>query len=272
MTMERLQAHYGFTRMPFGRNLAPGMLHRHEAHNQAVARITWCVQHNGLGVVTGEVGAGKTVAVRAALAGLDPTRHTIIYLPNPAVGVRGLYTHIVASLGGTPSFYLATLVAQTSDLIAGEAAERGRSPVLVIDEAHLLDHDQLEAIRMLTNHDMDSDCPFATLLIGQPTLRRRINLGVLAALDQRITLRYAMPGMIDTETASYLRHHIGLAPLTELGPGVSGFAGRVWLRVRTFRLRDWTRHAAGAGFPGGGEGRFAGADRRPVGAVPAAWS
>jgi len=211
MTMERLQAHYGFTRMPFGRNLAPGMLHRHEAHNQAVARITWCVQHNGLGVVTGEVGAGKTVAVRAALAGLDPTRHTIIYLPNPAVGVRGLYTHIVASLGGTPSFYLATLVAQTSDLIAGEAAERGRSPVLVIDEAHLLDHDQLEAIRMLTNHDMDSDCPFATLLIGQPTLRRRIKLGVLAALDQRITLRYAMPGMTDTETASYLRHHIGLA-------------------------------------------------------------
>jgi len=211
MTMERLQAHYDFTRMPFGRNLAPGMLHRHEAHNQAVARITWCVQHNGLGVVTGEVGAGKTVAVRAALAGLDPTRHTIIYLPNPAVGVRGLYTHIVASLGGTPSFYLATLVAQTSDLIAGEAAERGRSPVLVIDEAHLLDHDQLEAIRMLTNHDMDSDCPFATLLIGQPTLRRRIKLGVLAALDQRITLRYAMPGMTDTETASYLRHHIGLA-------------------------------------------------------------
>jgi hypothetical protein len=41
-------------------------------------------------VITGEVGAGKTVAVRAALAGLDPTRHTVIYLPNPTVGVRGI--------------------------------------------------------------------------------------------------------------------------------------------------------------------------------------
>jgi len=40
-------------------------------------------------VITGEVGTGKTVAARAALAGLDHTRHTIIYIGNPAVGVRG---------------------------------------------------------------------------------------------------------------------------------------------------------------------------------------
>ena len=81
--IEKLQAHYGFTRMPFGRDLAPGMLHRHAAHAEAVARIAWCISERALGVITGEVGAGKTVAVRAALAGLDPSRHTVIYLPNP---------------------------------------------------------------------------------------------------------------------------------------------------------------------------------------------
>jgi hypothetical protein len=57
---------------------------------------------------------------------------------------------------------------------------------------------------MLTNHDMDSHSPFACLLVGQPTLRRRIKLGALAALDQRIGLRYAMPPMTADETASYL--------------------------------------------------------------------
>jgi len=71
-------------------------------------------------------------------------------------------------------------------VLAGEAAERGRTPVLVIDEAHLLDHDQLESIRMMTNHDMDSSTPFATILVGQPTLRHSVKLGVLAALEQRI--------------------------------------------------------------------------------------
>ena len=72
--IDKLQGFYGFTRMPFGRTLAPGMLHRHASHAEAVARITWCVGEHALGVVTGEVGAGKTVAVRAALTALDPTR------------------------------------------------------------------------------------------------------------------------------------------------------------------------------------------------------
>jgi type II secretory pathway predicted ATPase ExeA len=58
---------------------------------------------------------------------------------------------------------------------------------------------------------MDSRSPFACLLVGQPTLRRRIKLGVLAALDQRIGMRYNMPPMTSEETASYLRHHLNLA-------------------------------------------------------------
>jgi type II secretory pathway predicted ATPase ExeA len=207
----KLQGFYGFTRMPFGRDLAPGMLHRHAAHGEAAARITWCVSDKALGVITGEVGAGKTAAARAALAGLDQARHILIYLPNPAVGVRGIHHAIVAALGGRPAHGTAALTAQAAGLIATEQAERGRTPVLVIDEAHLLEHDQLESVRMLTNHDMDSAAMFACLLIGQPTLRRKIKLGALAALDQRIAVRYHMNGMTPEETTSYLRHHITLA-------------------------------------------------------------
>ena len=195
MSIQRLQAYYGFTRMPFGRGLAPSMLHRHAGHAEAVARISWCVDQHALGVITGEVGAGKTVAVRAATAALDTSRHVVIYLPNPSVGVRGMLHHVVAALGQVPSFYTATLVPQAAAALAAEHAERGRTPVVVFDEAHLLDNAQLEAVRMLTNHDMDSGAPFAALLVGQPTLRHRLRLGVLAALDQRIAVRYALAGM-----------------------------------------------------------------------------
>ena len=111
--------------------------------------------------MTGEVGAGKTVAVRAATAALDPSRHVIIYLANPTIGLRGMLTHIVAALGHTPAFHRATLAPQAAEALATEHAERGRNPVLVVDEAHLLDNQQLEAIRLLTNHDMDAGSPFA---------------------------------------------------------------------------------------------------------------
>jgi type II secretory pathway predicted ATPase ExeA len=210
--IERLQAHYGFTpRIPFGRDLAPGMLHRHAAAAQAAARISWCISEHALGVITGEVGAGKTAALRAAIASQDASRHTLIYLGNPSVGVRGIHHAIVAALGGVPKPHHATLTPQAMDLLAREHDERGRVPVLAIDEAHMLDSRQLEAVRMLTNHDLDSACPLACLLIGQPTLRRQIKLGILAALDQRIAVRYTMPGLTAEETASYITHHLTLA-------------------------------------------------------------
>lgn len=210
-----LRNHYGFTRQPFGKNLAPGMLHPHAAHGEAAARITWCIGERALGVITGEVGAGKTVAARAAIAALDQTRHTLIYLANPTTGARGICHHIVTALGAVPRFQNAALFPQAADALAAEHAERGRTPVLLVDEAHLLDHGALDLIRMLTNTEMDAASPLACLLIGQPTLRRMIRLGVLAALEQRIALRYAMPPMTAAETASYISHHLKLAGRTD---------------------------------------------------------
>ena len=64
-----------------------------------------------------------------------------------------------------------------------------------IDEAHLLSHDQLEAIRMLTNSNLDSASPAGRPAHRPAHLRRSMKLGVLAALDQRIAVRYAMPPM-----------------------------------------------------------------------------
>jgi type II secretory pathway predicted ATPase ExeA len=209
--IEKLQAHYGFSRMPFGRDLAPGMLHRHASHNEAVARIAWCISERSIGVITGEVGAGKTVSVRAVLAGLDPSRHTVIYLPNPMIGTRGICEEILNAFGQRPSHLASRLFTQVSKALIAEREERGRTPVLVLDEAHLLAYEQLEMIRMLGNTAMDQDSPLACLLVGQPTLRRTMKLAVLAALEQRTSLRYAMPGMTPAETASYISHHVKLA-------------------------------------------------------------
>jgi type II secretory pathway predicted ATPase ExeA len=145
-----LQAHYGFTRMPFGTAIPAEALYASAAHKEAVARLRWLISARGLGVITGEVGAGKTVAVRAATHGLDPSRHTLIYLPNPQVGTRGIHGAIAQALGQTPRFHHATLIPQAEAALAAEADERSRHVIVAIDESHLLDAAQLEAVRMLT--------------------------------------------------------------------------------------------------------------------------
>lgn len=82
-------------------------------------------------MISGEVGAGKTVGVRAALAQLEPSRHQIIYIPDPTITMRGIHTQIVTALGGTPAFYSGVLASQTPVLLAGELDERARLPVVV---------------------------------------------------------------------------------------------------------------------------------------------
>jgi type II secretory pathway predicted ATPase ExeA len=61
--LDRVQSFYGFTRMPFGRDLAPGMLHRHHDHTQTTARIAYGITTRGITVITGEVGPGSHCAL-----------------------------------------------------------------------------------------------------------------------------------------------------------------------------------------------------------------
>ena len=204
-------AHFGLSRTPFGKSIPARDPFPRQAHAEAIARISFCVVESALAVVTGDVGAGKTVALRAAVAGLDPTRHQVIYIANPAFGTRGLYVTIVRALGAQPRYLKAELMAQASDLLAAETAERHRRVVLICDESHLLQPDQLEELRLLTNAEMDSASPFAAILAGQPTLNRQLRMGMFAALDQRIALRYELPGMTEQESAEYVRHHIELS-------------------------------------------------------------
>ena len=203
--------HFGFTRTPFSKTLAPAELFSRQAHQEAVARILHCIAESAVGVVTGEVGAGKTVAARAARASLDPSRHALIYIPNPAIGTRGLYVTVVRALGAEPRFFKAEVMAQAQELLDAEEAERHRRVVIVVDEAHLLAPAQLEELRLLTNADMDSRSPFALILLGQPTLARQLRLGVFAALDQRIATRFHIPPMDLGDGTAYLRHHLALA-------------------------------------------------------------
>ena len=72
------------------------------------------------------------------------------------------------------------LIPKTAELLAAEEHERGRNILIILDEAHLLGTDPLEELRLLTNADPDSHSPFGCLLVGQPTLRRKIKLGTFA--------------------------------------------------------------------------------------------
>lgn len=203
--------YYGFSRTPFSKTLAPAQVLAHPGHLEAVARIRWLIDEQTIGLVTGEVGVGKTLAARCAVADLQASRHTVVYLANPAVGARGIHQHIAYALGVAPRFHRGALIAQSAELLARERDERDKTTVLVIDDAHLLDADQLEQARLLSSDQMDSASLLAVVLLAQPALRRKIRRGSFAALDQRIAVRYHLAPLTGDDTGDYLRHHLQIA-------------------------------------------------------------
>jgi type II secretory pathway predicted ATPase ExeA len=215
VSVDRLAAHWGLTRMPFGKDLPVGALSRHRSFQEAVARVGWAVAQRQLAVLTGEVGSGKTVAVRAALSGLEPARHLPVYTPDPTVAMRGVCSRIAWALGGQPQSYKGMPATQAAKLLAGELDERGRLPILVVDEAHLVSNQELESLRMPTNTDMDTGSVFALVLIGQPTPRRRLKPAVLSAPDQRKGARRQMAAMDAKETARHIHTHLAWAGRSE---------------------------------------------------------
>jgi type II secretory pathway predicted ATPase ExeA len=64
---------------------------------------------------------------------------------------------------------------------------------------------------------MDYQSPVTILLIGQPTLRRRLRIGDMAALEQRVALRYHIPApaLTPAEADGYIRAHLAHAGRTD---------------------------------------------------------
>lgn len=206
--MDPLIVHFGLIKMPFGRDIPVDDLFKHRSHVEATARISYLISEGSIGVITGECGSGKTVSLRSSISSLSSSNYTIIYISNPSIGTRGLYVEIVQALNEVPKFHKFSLISQVNTLFMKEEKEMGKSVVLVVDESHLLDGSQLEELRLLTNCEMDSKSMFSLILLGQPSLKQKLKLSTFKALDQRITMRYAMVAMTRDETKGYISHHL----------------------------------------------------------------
>ena len=103
---------YGFRTMPFSRNIPTADLFPSNGQQELKARLTYLLCERGIGLVTGEVGSGKSTALRAFAEELDPNRYLIIYLANPALGMTGVYRDIATALGLMPAYFKPDMVAQ----------------------------------------------------------------------------------------------------------------------------------------------------------------
>jgi type II secretory pathway predicted ATPase ExeA len=205
------QEYYGFSSLPFSRAMATKDLFVTAAQQELGARLTYLVRERGVGLLTGEIGSGKSTAVRAFTAGLDFNRFLVIYLANPLLGISGLYRDLLLALGQQPPFSRPRMVAGIRAAFSDLLSTKRRAPLLIIDEAHLLSQSMLDQLRLLCADQMDSQTLATLLLVGHPELRRTLQLTVHEAFNQRLSVRYHLDPLDLAETIAYVRHHIRVA-------------------------------------------------------------
>lgn len=208
------QEYYGFTCLPFSKSIATDALFPTAGQKELTARLTYLVRERGFGLITGEIGSGKSTAVRAFTAGLDPNRYFVLYLANPTTGLTGIYRDLLLVLGHEPPFSRPRLVARLREAFADLLTAKRRVPVVILDEAHLLTQPMLEPLRLLFSDQMDSLSLAAVVLVGHPDLRRTLHLAVHEAFSQRLAVRYHLGPLDLGETVGYVRHHVQAAGYT----------------------------------------------------------
>jgi general secretion pathway protein A len=203
--------HFGLTHYPFERALLPDELFASSAAREAQARLQHLVELRGIGLVTGEVGSGKTTVCRQLGAALHPGLHRLFYVPLSTGNVMDMYKAIAWQFGLPVERNRAGAYRAIHSEVCRLAVECRIHPVLVVDEAQHLRNDVLEDLRLLTNYAMDSEPRLCLLLVGLTELRRRLGMAVHESLAQRIVVRYHLGGLARDELSEYLDHRLRLA-------------------------------------------------------------
>jgi type II secretory pathway predicted ATPase ExeA len=206
---------FGFKKTPFPDCPDPKQLFASHAWNQVTARLQFLVEHHATGLLTGEVGAGKSTAARSFSHSLNPSLYKILYLHWTSGSCVDLLRQLARELDLEPAGRSGDLARQISEAIVRLNQSKKQHPVLICDEAHLLCHSALEQFPLLLNFDMDSAHYLTLLLVGQPLLRRTLSLQLHEALRQRIAVHYHLEGLARDELDAYVVHQLKAAGVSQ---------------------------------------------------------
>lgn len=161
-------------------------------YNELLAGLYYGVEMaKGLMMLTGEVGTGKTTALRWIIRRLDSSV-LAAYIFNPHLTIDEFYQHISEMLGLGDHDSKTGLLLEMGKMLE-ERHKRGLRTMLIVDEAHELSDELMEEIRLLLNFESDSSKFLQIILTGQPELKERLRRRDLRQLKQRIALRCEMP-------------------------------------------------------------------------------
>lgn len=215
----RAESFYGFRERPFALAPAPAFFYASRAHLVAFNQLRSAIQRrDGLSVLSGDIGLGKTTLCRAVLAQLDRTIFSA-FVPDPFVSREDLLKIVLIDFG----------IASTDDLTSGRLKGATRTElsyllyefldtlaplqafaVVFVDEAQHLSPSLLDEIRILADAEGRTN-RLQVVLVGQPELQAKLRLPDTRQIAQRVTTRCTIDPLDRDGVAGYVAHRLQVA-------------------------------------------------------------
>lgn len=206
------KAYFGFSDSPFNLSPDPAFLYRSPQHEEALANLIYGVRsRKGFIALTGEVGTGKTTMLECLRDYLDSQRIEFAFIFNSRLTSDQFLEMIAYDLDLQCDRKSKTDVLFALNTLLLQQAERGRTCVLIVDEAHNLEWEVLEEVRLLGNLENRQGKLIQIILAGQPELDRKLDAPNLRQLKQRIVLRCTLDHLSQEQVIEYVESRMARA-------------------------------------------------------------
>jgi len=203
---------FGFTREPFGADIETANIMETIEVRAVSDRFDYAVRLGAIGLVTGEVGSGKSTALRFALSRLHPSEYRPLWITASSGSILEFYRQLTSELEvETNTFSRAVLLRIIRGQILDLATKSKQKPVLVIDEASLLRIAVYAELHTITQFEADSKPYLPVILVGQNNLIDLLGYRTSIPLASRVVARYHLQGITRKDMDDYLQHHLKIA-------------------------------------------------------------
>jgi type II secretory pathway predicted ATPase ExeA len=204
--------HFGFRQRPFRSAPDSACYYPATSHEAALARLQHALADDeGLVLLTGEPGTGKTLLCHGLLERLGPDVPSTFLTNSHVANRHGLLQALLYDLSlpyeGRSEQELR--LALTDLLLKNYAA--GKRTLVIVDEAQHLPGEALEELRLLGNLEGRQGKAIQVVLAAQPALLDTLRRPELASFSQRLAVRARLEPLSFQEAADYLLHQVRAA-------------------------------------------------------------
>lgn len=203
---------FGFTKEPFRPDPCLKDILETEEIQGVMERFGYAVRLGAIALITGEIGSGKSTALRYAASRLHPSQHRVLFVTAVSGSILEIYRMVLAEFGiETASSSRAFLLRSIRKEITHLVGEKKIKTALVIDEASLLRLEVFAELHTLCQFEKDSMPWLPIILAGHSSLIDKLHYPGSQPLASRVVARTHLEGSDRKQMQAYIDHHLHLA-------------------------------------------------------------